>query len=206
MKYSKLKAELGIPERALSRILEYLKDWGLAKKHEGSRFGRWFWYEHVKTYETQEDREIALKHSEELFLGLDAILAEEISLCLQLPHPLAKRKDGNIVTEGNELKAFVEEHLKTGYPDIHEKLLEFREALSQLQKEKNFHGIKDMFSHLAILRDNLPKPIKQLREQRLESFIELADNFLRIALKVKMGEPLLGSCQLCPKIHIIKTK
>lgn len=218
MKWSELKVELGIPERKLSRILEYLQDCGLAKKHkEDGRFGRWSWYEYIKTYDTKEDYEIALKHSEELFLGLDAILAEEINLYLLLPHPIADVKGRSIVTEGNKLKPFVEEHLKTEYPTIYKKLIEFREALSELKKLKENYDLKDMFSHFKIYREDFPehlsarfkspredtpKPIKQLRKQRLESFRELADYFLGIKLKVKMGEPLKGSCQLCPKVHI----
>ena len=223
IKWTELKTKLKIPERTLSRILEYLQDCGLAKKHkeDGGRFGRWFWYEHLKTYETREDYEIALRHSEELFLGLDAILAEEINLCLLLPHPLSDLKGRNLITEGNELKPFAEEHLKSGYPTIYKKLMEFREALSKLQKLKEHYNIKDVFSHFKVYREDFPehlsarfkspredtpKPIKRLRKQRLESFRELADHFLAITLKVKMGEPLRGSCQLCPKVHIIESK
>jgi len=215
MKWSEL-TKLGIPEKTLHRILIwYLEPWGLVKKRDD---GRWSWFEHIKVYETREDYEIALKHSEELFLGFDAILAEEVNLWLLLRHPLADIKGRNIVTEGSELKPFAEEHLKTGYPDTYEKLTKFREALSELQKLERNLDMKDVFSHFKIYREDFdehlsarfqrpqedtPKPIKRFREQRLENFRELADHFLVMKLKVKMGTPLRGSCQLCPsEVHV----
>jgi predicted transcriptional regulator len=211
-KWSELKAELEIPERKLSRILEYLEDCGLVKKHEDDgRFGRWFWYEYLKTYETKEDYEIALKHSEELFLGLDAILAEEVNLWLALPHPLSDVKEPNVVTKGNELKPFAEEHLKSGYPATYDKLIEFRKPMSELQKLNEKAGLDDtllgMFGRYHPSWVDTPEPIKHLEKQRLESFRELADSFLGIKLKVKVGkEPLDGSCKLCPKVHISESK
>ena len=206
-KWTELKAKLGIPERTLSRILDYLQYWGLAKKHkEDGRFGRWSWYEHVRTYETREDYEIALKHSEELFLGLDAILAEEVNLWLLLPHPLSDLKGKNLLTEGKELKPFAEEHLKTGYPLMYEELIEFRKALSELRNLKKY-DVKWVFNPIKLSSVNTPEPIKQLEKQRLESFRELADSFLVLKLKVKMGEPLKGSCPLCPqKVRILESK
>jgi len=211
MKWSELKVELEIPERKLSRILEYLEECGLAKKHEDDgRFGRWFWYEYLKTYETREDYEIALRHSEELFLGLDAILAEEVNLWLALPHPLSDVEEPNVITEGNELKPFAEEHLKRGYPATYEKLIEFRKPMSELQKLNEKAGLDDtllgMFGRYQPSWVDTPEPIKHLEKQRLESFRELADCFLAIKLKVKMGEPLWGSCQLCPKVHISESE
>ena len=201
--WSELKTELGIPERTLSRILEFLQDCGLAHKEDG-RFGRWYWFEYLRTYETREDYGIALKHSEELFLGFDAILAEEVNLWLFLPHPIADVTGRNIVTEGNDLKPFVEEHLKTGYPTIRRKLIEFRKPLSELRNLRKYH-VRYVFGTYIPSWVNTPKPIKQVEKRRLESFRELADSFLVLKLKVEMGQPLNGSCQLCPKVHVKRT-
>ena len=207
MKWSELKAKLGLPERTLTRILDYLQYWGLAKKpKEQGRFGYWYWFEYVEPYKTREDYEMALKHSEELFLGLDAILAEEVNLWLLLPHSIADVTGRNIITEGNDLKPFVEEHLKTGYPTIRRKLIEFRKPLSELRNLRKYH-VKDMFGTYILSWVNTPKPIKQVEKQRLESFRELADSLLVLKLKVKMGEPFKGSCRLCPqKVRIIESK
>ena len=123
---------LGIPEKSVTRILtEYLSYWGLVKKDES---GRWVWFENIRTFENRHDYDIALEHSKALLNGFPLV-----TWAIVQPGFLREKP---IVPKGEEmmhLKKAVEDHLKTGYPQVYEKIREAirgkEEARALLVKE-----------------------------------------------------------------------
>ena len=126
-KHSELLS-LGVPEKTLDIILkDYLEYLGLAEK----KGVYWAWYTHTRVFENEEERKAALKHSEKLVPALDNVL-----LCSFTPEDLL-------------FKAF-DEHLKTGYPEIHQKLTEFLEMKDEKDNKESLLKYAKKLNNLSL--------------------------------------------------------
>ena len=228
MKWSELLEQTKIPEKSLHRILtEYLSFWGLVKKDE---LGRWSWYDNIRTYKSERDYELALNHSKMLIPGLRAILAEDMDLYLHLGSSAYVELHKHDEEESELLKSFAEEHLRTGYSEIYEDLVKFRENMEQVEliemeiekeikkirEEKPYlfpalparlinvvsmHGYEE---YLKLMPQKIVEKAKNIQEKRFESYRKMIENIFFIEMKIKMGDPLKGRCDLCPRIRIIE--
>lgn len=224
MKWSELLEQTKIPEKSLHRILtEYLSFWGLVKKDE---FGRWAWYDTIRTYKSKHDYELALNHSKMLIPGLRAILAEDMDLYLHLGSS-AYVELREYEEESKLLKSFVEEHLRTGYPEVYDDVVKFRENMEQVQlieieiekeikkmKNKtlpffperliNIVSMREYEETLKLMPQKIVEKAKNIQEKRFKNYQKLVGELLFIIMKIRMGDPLKGKCNLCPRIHIIE--
>ena len=117
MGYSDLQKATGIASRTLSRMLGYLEYWGLAAKDKA---GYWAWFERIRTYDTGQDLEVAVKHSKELIKGLNLFMAS-------LPHSerFLNPAGGLDSTDKRIFKEAAEEHLSTGYEDLYDEIVAY---------------------------------------------------------------------------------
>jgi len=146
--WSELKEKTKIPERTLARILERISKWGVARKGED---GKWVLTAYDQVYETFEEYEFALLHSQKLLTGIEDIiftikggymrsLESLVELCLEkgkrsipgsvrLSFEEMKKHDIKFPDdEKRKICALVFQRIKTGYPDLH-KLFLIRDAL-----------------------------------------------------------------------------
>ena len=133
-------------KKSLYRILKELDDLGLVKKRKED--GRWIWYEYAKSYTNGFMYEIALKHAKELLPGFTALLDTNPQTLLnyrtkgttpkgpryQLEKSDESSADARI--KSYRFSEFLEEHLQTGYPNIHKDLVNFRKLSAKLEKLK----------------------------------------------------------------------
>jgi len=122
VRYSELVDETELSEKTVGRILGELKIYGLVVKQEDrGRLGKWVWYDRIKNLGA-----LRTAHSEKLTLT--------IGLLSRLPLALG-------ITEGLDKEAvryirFAEDHLRTGYPNIHSKLIEYRDLIRKEEGKK----------------------------------------------------------------------
>jgi hypothetical protein len=102
--------KLGVPEKTLDRILDYLEYWELARK-EGVY---WVWYEHLRVFGTKE-YDLAIEHS-----------------CRLLPAFKNMREIGVIAR--HPLYFAAKEHLRS-YPETYRKLEKFEKVFNERVRE-----------------------------------------------------------------------
>lgn len=158
-----------------------------------------------RPHRTDSEYKIALKHSKNVLLGLEAILAEDWAL-YRHREPSAKRAKwmDKIQNEGYRYKEFAIEHLQSGYPDTYKKFQRWRtikrEAKKSLLNEGNTEEKAEAIMNFATLFDGGPKISKHsqdLLDQRTEAYKTLESDIELIRLKVENGKPLHGTCHLC---------
>jgi hypothetical protein len=226
--WSDLKEKTKLPEKSLTRYLKSLEFWGLAKKNDA---GYWDWHERVRIYETEHDYNIAVNHSKKLldtmtgFFGVSTIHAA----WFQNREAQSPKTQDQLF-----LSATVREHLKTGYPSLYaevvdfDKIIDLRNAIkeelatheSKIEKEKMFEYV----AHFRLLKRYLiPKKhwkevdklvnriglerqaaIEQTQKNYNESLVRISNELRLLTFRVEHGEPLLGSCTLCPKSKVEK--
>ena len=222
-----------IPDKTLDRILkEYLSFWGLIKKVDfmgkeipasqpadtsiKKRKGLWSWYETTRTYNSRE-LELALERSRKLSIGLEAILAEIPNLWTSSERAMEWVR--KIEHEGRKFKPFAEQHLKTGYPEIYEKVMLFRRLGKEIKTviEETYKELpertKQIIQFVVYSAEPLgfePPPIsdevQNINVKRLDVYEELTHDIRLVIMKINMGEPLDGICQLCPRVSIVESE
>ena len=211
----------------MTRYLKCLEFWGLAKKNDA---GNWDWFEKVPIYKTEHDYRTALNHSRKLldtlagFLSVDMRKPELFQKRQSLP---LKTQDNLFLNDR------VREHLKTGYPSLYaeivdfDRLIELRNEIKEDLKTNESKIEKDrMLEYVASFRKlkryAIPKKhwkdveklvnrigperqsfIERTEENYIKSFIKINNEMRHLAFKVNHGEPLLGSCGLCPKSKVV---
>jgi hypothetical protein len=224
--WTDLKESTKLSEKSLTRYLKYLEFWGLAKKND---VGNWDWFERVPTYKTEHDYQTALNHSKKLrdilagFFSVAMLKPELFQKRESLP---LKTRDSLFLTDR------VREHLKTGYPSLYaevvdfDKLIELRNEIKEELKLKESTIEKDrLFEYVAsfhkLKRYAIPKkhwkdveklvnkigPERQALIERTDQncakdFVKISKEVWELAFKIEHGEPLLGSCGLCPKSKV----
>jgi len=116
MTWSELKRQTGTPTSSLNRILkEYLAYWGLVTKTDD---GLWQWYEHVKTFESEEVYSAFADHSNALIPGIRAVIftveqgrTAGSSLETYIEETCGVKLEQNII---DKLQERFLEHLRTG--------------------------------------------------------------------------------------------
>jgi len=166
-----------------------------------------------KIFASKADYEAALKHSKDLVLGLEAILAEDPRW-----FPQEAGWAFQVRTEGIGLKQFAEEHLRKSYRSIYQKVEAYREMkekykLILMQKGYsegviNFvlygtQSIPQMREQPWSRSEKPPKELEEIMDQRFSAYVEVRREIRLLEHKVGNGEPLDGSCQLCPKVRIL---
>lgn len=175
-----------------------------------------------KRFVSKADLEVALNHSRKLVLGLEAIFVDD-----QLWYPQMEPWSSDVRTEGVGLKRFAEEHLKTGYPAIYKKMrayLDVREELKRLIQKKGYSkevvddtrlriytliGPQDYITEnqrkwILSRSKKVPRDLPRIVKENILTFFELDEEIKILEEKISMGEPLSGSCKLCPNVRVIK--
>ena len=134
MRNIELQEELGIPEKSLNRVLKYLRHMGLVKKEE-KKLGRWYWYEEMKEYISKSQYELFMKHSKDLMPSLQMLVQQDFEFFWINP-PTQRFNVFPAHIDEKSRVPFVEEHLRTGYPEIYDQLVEFREVKQKEEEMK----------------------------------------------------------------------
>src|SRR5271157_891409 len=115
-----------IPDKNLDRILkDYLEFWGLIFKDKED--GKWSWFLRKRVFENHDAYELALKHSKLLVFegerpGHDGA-HQGIGASMYTLEIFASPNKQH--TDYQEYQAFFQ-HIKTGYPPLYQKLLEYK--------------------------------------------------------------------------------
>jgi hypothetical protein len=224
--WTDLKEKTKLPEKSVTRYLKTLEFWELAKKNDA---GYWDWYERVRNYETEHDYNIALKHSKKLldilagFFGVSMIHPEWFQ---KREVQSLKTLDDLYFSDR------VREHLKTGYLSLYEEVVDFDKLIelrNEIRKELAMHESKiekeKMLEYVAHFRSLkryvIPKKhwkevdrlvcqigperqafVEETQKNYNESLVKISNELRRLIFMVEHGEPLLGSCELCPKLKV----
>lgn len=171
-------------------------------------------------FDNEKEFNLFRNHCKELFLGLDAILWESIQgsqLSIECESDILSKFDGARV---DDLKYFIEQHLRTGYPQLYEKIEKYREIRKQNRSilEKNRYPekiIKVVVDGIATFPDkieeldlfpfsgNIPKDLTSVLELQQKYYGEIEKEFRIIKWKVILGGILVGECDGCPNIKFI---
>jgi hypothetical protein len=222
-----LKALVNLPESTLNRYLGYLEFWGLAKKNNA---GCWDWHERVRTYETEHDYSLAIKHSERLMNTLKehfgaSMINPEWFQEQAIRYPKAR---GELI-----LIRMVREHLKTGYPSLFAEVVNFDklvklnktlalelqtqgskiDAAKRVEYVANFRSLKEyaipkkyrkeVEKIIASIEPERLDFIEQTRKNYIETLLKIDNELRRLIFTVENGEPLLGICDLCPRSKVL---
>ena len=194
----------GIPEKSLERVLkDYLEPCGLVR-NEGDG---WTWFENARVFTSKEEYDLAIHHSKELLPVFSGRL--QCSSAYQ-----------NLTAAYSALYSAAVEHLKS-YPDTYRKWKEYDETQSKMRSKvlENRKVLPNSFDPDQItplnaanvcrnwapthksetkLKDEIEKEAKSFEE----SYKKLAGDISFLTLKVEHGQPLEGTCGLCPKVKI----
>lgn len=125
--------DLGIPKKTLERILKnYLGGWGMVYKNEID--GRWYWRYSIRTYESEREYTLFQNHSEKLIPSLEKMVTSYPSYWQSIQMESFTSEPPVLKEEAFKLIPFVEEHLKTGYPDIWNNIKKVRDDLSKKKR------------------------------------------------------------------------
>lgn len=192
--------KLGIPEKTLQRyIREYLGEKGVNLVKKKGRFWVWCGYEYPKKH-SPEEHDIAIKHAKDLLPGLQPLLETDpgplLSFRLQ-PYPQSLKKlkrpymhfEPTVVAidvptkddiiklklklEKYNLSVYIEEHLRTGYPEIYQNLINFRRL---------FPKVQEMRQRLKVCTKNMKGEIRRVINRKEKELI----------LRLVERPPLLG--------------
>lgn len=156
-KYAELVKETGIPESTMNRILYELGVYELVYK----RGGYWVWYQHAKKPPwkgTPIAYDKAIEHARLLLPGFLSLLESEEFYIPSLP------PDHEEELKRRFLSRFAEQHIKTGYPTIHENLISFRKLNAKLQKLKEGEVgpfLKKLAGRLGIITETNWKSLRK---------------------------------------------
>lgn len=191
--YTRDLVALGISKRTVIRILEdYLQKWGLVEKNH-KRGERWVWFERSKKQPwkgTPLLLNIAKDHTHDLLPGLTALLDDDSENFLkerneifEKPIPPIPFDDDYEVIRRNQLflSKFAEQHLKTGYPQIYDVLIDFRQLNREIANKteeakkraniefmKKFGAFKKKPDDVELLEGNQKKNVRELIKERPE--------------------------------------
>ena len=226
LSWTDLKAITKLPDSTLNRYLVYLETWKLIKKDTA---GYWNWYERVRTYETEHDYKTALEHSKKLTKTLEGFFG------VSMIHPEWFQKQVVLSSKACDalyLSDMLREHLRTGYPLLFAKVMDFKtliELRNKIGKELTFEGTKmerekvvkyvANFQRLKTYvipkkyRSEVEKIVAGVEPERLsfieqtdsnydESLIQISSELRQLMFKVEHGEPLQGVCDLCPRSKV----
>jgi len=192
----KIKRKTGLSR---STIYEHLLSFVLRGKL--CREKGWYWL----PKRTRKSSRATLGHSRQLSLGLEAILAEDWTLYrYQEPSKERARWKDKIEREGNKLKKFAIEHLRSSYPDIYEKMKRWRELKAKAKKmlldegnpEDVTEGVINFVSFVGIF-PRISEECQEVLDQRIEVYQALTSDIELVNLKIEAGKPLRGTCRLC---------
>lgn len=207
----------------LKRILKELEVLGVIEKRK--KYWRWYGYKYPKKL-TPHQHTILYKHSKSLMPGLEPLLDTNPTDLLEYrKQPLSK--DQNEQLEKYRLSEYVEEHLRTEYPDVYKALVDFRylfyktnrlkkrvqvctenlkgERKPVLSREKTEIIIR-VVGHPLFLNDEDEEKFNKFieaRKQLSEARCKLVSGICRIQDSIKYSENFLkGRCKTCPNIII----
>jgi len=159
---ARVKHRTGLGRSTVYSHLESFDVQGKIEREKGK-----YWLEGQKTLSTKSyAKKTSVKHSKDILLGLHAILSSD-----QLWFPQEAAWAIEVQFGGGIFRKFAEEHLESGYPEIYEKLKEYRNLSS-----------KDVIG------------------TRRKTFAELKNEICRLDYRIgaKLAK-LLGECELCVK-------
>ena len=227
--WSDLKKITSLADKTLDCYLHYLEYWGFVQKSDNG----WQWFENIRTYETEHDYQLAINHSRKLIdtLGGFFPLSIDHSEWFKNKKVLPIKTNDELI-----LCDMVRDHLKTGYPKIYSEILVFEELIEQrnllaeslgeynskIEKVKliefvaNFTVLKSYVIPKAF-RKEVEKIVKAIGPDRLsliekahknyvESLMKTSNELRHLTFVVEHGEPLLGTCEFCPKSKISQSK
>ncbi len=220
-KWTDLKKITRIADKSLARILkDYLQYWGLVTNVEG----QWSWYQHVKAYATENDRNLAIDHSQKLLSHLheSGRKFNELNV-LRITDILVFDNSASLYIES------IRKHLRTGYyPEIFEYMEQYKNLMdkSGLFRISAYPIITVSDFELSKLDEvieiseiaNLPigyepKDDDEGDGERIEAekYIEkvvlieiltlqnrIARRFISLLFSIENGNPLRGLCDHCP--------
>jgi len=232
-RWSELKEATEIPEKTLARILERISKWGVASKNEE---GKWILnaYTHLyyRIFKSEEEKKLYLKHSEEEILpGLYCLLQSLGAIARGALKDLGfdEEEDYEIL---EKLEEDARSHIKTGYPELHEKIEKcfdlwekMGDLINSTHPDLNLVWIYDIplkkpktekFNSFLARLITLPwdSLIKMRYKRQVARLIEMKDELLSLLKDIygeinlliiqieRRGEPLLGECPHCPRITI----
>ena len=229
-RWNELKEATNIPEKTLSRILERISKWGVVSKNEE---GKWILnvYAHLyyRTFKSEEEKRLYLKHSEELLPGLYRLL-QSLGAISKIPLKDLGFKKDEIILE--KLEECARSHIKTGYPELWEKIKRCCELWRKIAdliesispdlsivvtydiplKKTLTEEFDDFLSKIvcfpwkSLVKIKYKRQVSRLikmKEELLNLLKEIYGELILLILKIeKRGEPLLGECPYCPRITV----
>ena len=217
--YSQLADTTKISQSSLTNYLKPLSAWGLATKDENDL---WVWKEYYRTYRSEAEFNSAISHSKIILPGLEGILARlgVVSFRKQVIDQRSTRLE-------NEIRLAME-HLRTGYPNLHQRINELWEMYAELAgrvpspimkfnyplRIDESAGLFDDLGDFLIKTDvwyYICKLVDKDMIANIDEYHRRRDAYIRdivadIALIIehveRESEPLRGVCELCPNIRI----
>ena len=223
---------LGIPEKSLNRVLvEYLSYWGLVEKDSSTGLWTWFQHAsafrgiHDYNVALDHSKEL-LKGFHFIFMALGwpgflrekppGIKGEEIFLLkkaaedhLRTGYPDVFQDSQEAMQEKENARAVLAKEI---WGPLH--------SLKNLNwKDPRLVMLDDIYDYLPVVhlipknKKDVRKIIEKIPGEKLNTFREIGDRVTEIHLKscseiqeiimrIDNGEPLKGSCSLCPRISI----
>lgn len=196
-RHKDLIIESGLPQTTVDRILREFEIYGLFEKRVD---GRWAWFEHVRHYKTAKELEMFADHSKQLISALEALLAEEEDLWLPQEWKHAENIEQAIMEKHTR---FAEEHLRTGYPEMFDKLTKLRVSILRFKDAGvSFHDWREKDPEQVLQSENPSQERKLELKDFFALYQELSGDIRTLILRIKAGEPLNGMCSLCPKVKV----
>lgn len=212
-KYSEL-AELGIPEKTLTRILiNHLDFWGLAHKDDN---GFWVWYEYTQVLSPYQHKK-KIEHSKKLIQRLDTSPYLMIDLLA-------------FASEKEDFEVFnLLQHIKTAYKETYSLIENYKKKMIATGLDHYVGYPKPILSHefpsptfeghmpvKVSARLEIPNIETLMAEQTQKEEMQKWDNdpkikdltnlrdvlvgkLIFLKYQVKHGKPLDGVCNLCPQ-------
>lgn len=140
-------------------------------------------------------RRATLRHSQQLSLGLEAILAEDWTFYrpYEPSRERAQWRD-KIEREGIRLKEFAIEHLRSGYPDTYDKLKRWRKLRERIKgKTDSVDVTEDVVNFVSWSREEHQK----LLDRGVAVYQAFTSDIELIILKIEASKRLRGTCRLC---------
>jgi hypothetical protein len=222
--WSEIVTQTGIAERSVTRILhKYLNYWGLASKDAQ---GNWAWHDTIRTTASQIELDLDVDHSKWLTKGLDLYISSLSNPELKPQQPKGLRANGDSL-----LLACIEDHLKSGYPQLYANIESLRLILAecvefmvskypQCQVDNSALELIENLDNYTYAKNAVPKQYRKLVEEiasRLtpEDFAKIRDLEKQktlliqevshaiqvLSIRVQNNQPLEGKCNICPNIQ-----
>lgn len=163
------------------------------------------WCDEETKYHKQPVKRGTLKHSRQLSLGLEAILAEDWTF-YRHQEPSRERAcwREKIELEGNRLKEFAAEHLRSGYPATYERMKHLKMLKGSIEEEllnegDSKEGVEAVLNHSSFFGGGptISEKCLKLLDQRTKAYQTLEADIKLIDLRIEAGNPIHGTCRLC---------